>query len=122
MSTQAFKGKPWSAHPDIDDRNRMMSYLVNPGEQNAKWVNGLEEAPGWWRRVQTQKSKHNASHGSPCNNTHEKKCVRGREDNMLGSSDPDATNSAQSVKESTESTDAVARQAPHTARSAFADN
>lgn len=50
LSVRAFIGKPWSAHEDIQDRNKVMAYLVNPSQQNNKWINGFDKAPDWWQR------------------------------------------------------------------------
>lgn len=50
QSVTAFK--PFNYHPDVTDRNMTMQYLVNPPQQNTKWINGFEEAPRWWQRAQ----------------------------------------------------------------------
>mmetsp|Transcript_43237 Transcript_43237/g.136524 ORF Transcript_43237/g.136524 Transcript_43237/m.136524 type:complete len:663 (-) Transcript_43237:710-2698(-) len=53
-SVQAFKSH--NSHPEVEDRNMTMQYLVNPPQQNAKWINGFEEPPRWWQRAQCCKA------------------------------------------------------------------
>lgn len=49
-SVLAFRPHNW--HPEVEDRNLTMQYLVTPPQQNTKWINGFEEPPRWWQRAQ----------------------------------------------------------------------